>query len=75
MQAGFDVIGVDINDHARNYPGNFVRGDACNPPFDLADFAFVWASPPCQRYTLALNGRDSIRDRHPDLIESVRRLL
>lgn len=74
MRAGFDVVGMDIvAKHAKNYPGTFVHGDALNPPFNLSDFAFVWASPPCQRFSQG-TGKDTRAD-HPNLIEPVRALL
>ena len=75
--AGFDVVGVDIERrHARIYPGDFICGDATRPPVDLADFDLVWASPPCQRFSLASMVRGNAhRLQHPDLIPATRRLL
>ena len=72
--AGFEVVGVDNNPKCgRVYPGQFIHGDALNPPVDLADFHFVWASPPCQAFSsapLVHKRRD-----HPNLIPSTRTLL
>lgn len=72
MAAGFDVVGIDIADHSAIYPGDFIRGDALRPPVRLADFDFVWASPPCQAHSVA--GAQHAA-RHADLIPATRALL
>ena len=73
MEAGFDVVGVDrVRRHAKVYPGTFICVDALNPPVDLADFDLVWTSPPCQAFSpITMNHKH----KHPDIIETVRRLL
>ena len=76
IAAGFDVVGIDIKDHRKSYPGLFIQGDALRPPVRLEDFDFVWASPPCQAYTVART-RPARRHRkeHPDLVGPTREML
>ena len=71
-RAGFDVIGVDLRPQP-HYPFRFVRADALNPPFDLARFDLIHASPPCQAYS-RLAAMHPERT-YPDLLARTRRLL
>lgn len=65
-QAGFEVVGVDINPQP-HYPFTFHQADALTFPLD--GFDVIHASPPCQKYSVANN----IHQReHPDLIGPVR---
>lgn len=74
-QAGFDVIGVDIEPQPR-YPFEFHQGDA------LAflskhgrSFDAIHASPPCQGYSIATAGNAAARAKYPRLIEATRDLM
>jgi DNA (cytosine-5)-methyltransferase 1 len=67
-----EIIGVDIKPQ-KHYPFTFVLGDAMRPPFDLREFDFIWASPPCQAYSECTPTTN--RANHPDLIAPIRRML
>ena len=71
-RAGFDVIGVDIVPRPR-YPFPFVLADALLPPFDLARFDAIHASPPCQAYSSSTPSRT--RGDHPMLVDATREML
>lgn len=74
IAAGFDVVGVDIEDHAAYYPGEFVRGDALQFAQDHAhEFDAVHASPVCKRYSTATGTQH--RDKHPDQVAATRKVL
>jgi DNA (cytosine-5)-methyltransferase 1 len=69
MDAGFEVVGVDIEPQPR-YPYTFELGDAVQFILEHgSEFDAIHASPPCQRYSKAqrIQGRE-----HPDLISATR---
>lgn len=68
-RAGFDVVGVDI-DPQPHYPFEFHQADAMTFPLD--GFDFIWASPPCQAYTLCQRIQNN---EHPDLVAPTRERL
>ena len=74
MQAGFDVVGVDIEPQP-NYPFEFVQANALTlEPSFIESFDAVHASPPCQAYS-DLAKRNGNAGDWPRLIEPVREIL
>lgn len=71
--AGFHVTGIDIKAQPRYVGDAFIQADATNPPLDLRDFDFIWASPPCQHHT-AMKTMHNAKP-HLDLIPQTRDLL
>ena len=74
QQAGFNVVGVDLH-RQPNYCGDaFVRADALEylKTTALARFDFIWASPPCPRFTALKTAPNAKGDAHPDLITPTR---
>jgi DNA (cytosine-5)-methyltransferase 1 len=76
QRAGFDVTGVDINPQPHHRGGHFIQVDALAVLQEidfLLGFDFIWASPPCQRFSslAALHkGKE-----YPDLIPATRERL
>lgn len=71
-RAGFDMTGIDLAPQPR-YPFRFIQADAIDYVREHgAEFDFIHASPPCQRYSRAqkIQHRD-----HPDLIAPTRTAL
>lgn len=68
--AGFHVTGVDVRPMPRYCGDVFHQADAMT--FPLEGFDFIWASPPCQAYTVA--GVNERRDgvQYPDLVAPMR---
>ena len=79
QDAGFQVYGIDLDPACgRHYvhPGRFVAADALWPPVRLEDFAFIWASPPCQRFSIATaSGGPDAYKAYPNLIGATRKLI
>lgn len=75
QQAGFEVTGIDIIEQP-DYPGRFIQRDVQDlTPEYLQDYDFVWASPPCQAYSIASAFQRKRSYRYADLIAATRKLL
>ena len=76
QRAGFEVIGIDIKPH-KNYPGHFIQADITKglPIKNLMDFSLIWASPPCQLFSVASKFNNNDWKRHPNLIPITREYL
>jgi DNA (cytosine-5)-methyltransferase 1 len=73
-QAGFNVVGVD-KDPQPHYPFPFWQRDVLDlDPTWLAQFDFVWASPPCQCFIRG-TGQRGTRGNFLNLIPATRDLL
>src|SRR4051812_30803731 len=75
QRAGFHVTGIDIKPQPRYCGDFFILGDALRPMLNLAQFDFIWASPPCQAYSLSSHSQRLGGKVYPDLVEPTRELL
>ena len=74
QQAGFTVIGIDIQ-YQKNYPGYFIQADVTHHlPVILEKADFIWASPPCQAFSPSSARWKDIKD-YPNLIPLTRDIL
>jgi len=72
QRAGFRVTGVDLVASPRYCGADFVQADALT--VDVRGYDLVWASPPCQRYSMYSRNMGTA-GAHPDLVDPVRRRL
>lgn len=75
LDAGCNVLGVDIRDYSDEYPGLFIQGDAVAFIRDYGRaFDLVHISAPCQPYTRgnAMRRVNGVDPRWPTLIDAAR---
>jgi len=75
LDAGCNVVGVDIKDYSDEYPGLFIQGDAVAFIRDYGRaFDLVHISAPCQPYTRgnAMRRVNGVDPRWPTLIDAAR---
>lgn len=76
IAAGFDVTGVDVADHSKRYPGEFIQGDALAFVAEHGHkFHAIFSGVPCQGYSISTAGNPAARAKYPRLIAPVRELL
>ena len=63
------ITGVDIKPMPR-YPFEFIQADAMY--FPLEGYDFIWASPPCQRYSVSSLNYRMAGKQYPDLLGATR---
>lgn len=76
QQAGFKVHGIDIDPQPHYCGEQFTQADALKyGTYEwFRQFDFIWASPPCQRYSAGA-GKAGTQQKHPHLIPRTRGLL
>ena len=77
QNAGFEVVGVDLNAEPKYYIGDhLIKQDATTLSVNtIRKFDFVWASPPCQKFSKQTKQHFKAEDNHLDLVEPTRELL
>ena len=75
-RAGFYVVGFDIKKPSSYAGDEFVQADIYDLPIkDLKEASLVWASPPCQLFSVSSRFGKNDWKRHPNLIPITREIL
>ena len=75
VDAGFEILGVDINPQSY-YPFEFIQRDVFDLPMEFFDeFDWIWASPPCQAYSYGTKWKRNLGKEYADLVQKTRVLL
>lgn len=76
IRAGFDVTSVELEaKHEKRFPlpARFVAADAIQYIWDHGhEYDYIHASPPCQPFTIALEGNPEARANYQDLVAETR---
>lgn len=70
-KAGFEIIEGFDHKAQYDYPYEFFLEDATK--VDLEPYDFIWASPPCQKFSVGTGTAQ--RKKHPDLVDITRQKL
>lgn len=74
-KAGFDILGIDI-EYQPEYPfPNQTKDVLSLTSGDFKDLKLIWASPPCQNYSVGTIGFRNKGKKYPDLIDKTRKML
>jgi DNA (cytosine-5)-methyltransferase 1 len=74
QQAGFYVVGVDIEPQPRYCGDEFIQADALEylDNADLSRFSVLHGSPLCQGFTQMLNWNEQIKEKYHNFIPAIR---
>ena len=78
MHIQYEIIGIDRENFSRFYPAKFIQMDITQLTVEYIrnlNVDFIWASPPCQHYSISTNRSKLEGKTYPDLVKFTRDLL